>query len=106
MLPKIQKVIDSDQCISCGACHHICPKNNISLEVDGHLKNFSINYKEGWNLLGPPFDTSFNILESDLSNVIVENTFYKFTNEYKLASIMESGKGYWLKLNKDKTINY
>ncbi len=34
MLPNIQKVIESDQCISCGACHHICPKNNISLEFN------------------------------------------------------------------------
>ncbi len=66
------------------------------------IKNSSIEINEGWNLLSVPLlseDMQYNSLFPNSTS----NPF-SFNNGYQIDSLLQNGKGYWLKFNSASTI--
>ncbi len=56
-----------------------------------------IPVKEGWNIIGPlESAVATDAILSDPSGIIT-SPFYGFANGYAIASVLESGKAYWVK---------
>lgn len=76
-----------------------------SVNISGYkATNYSINLNAGWNLFGT-FD--FNIQANDvLTNPpdIIASSFFKYDKGYKIANVLETGKGYWVKFSQPGTL--
>lgn len=60
-------------------------------------KQMSVN--AGWNIIGP-FETNVPIVQiSSDPPGIIQSDFFKFDNGYKSVTILEFGKGYWVKVS-------
>ena len=61
----------------------------------------NIEVKAGWNLIGPfAADVAVSsIASSPLDNIASD--FLGFSNGYKAVSLLEAGKGYWVRVNQD-----
>lgn len=60
-------------------------------------KRISVN--AGWNIIGP-FES--NVLTSDITSEpagIVQSDYFEFENGYKIATELQVGKGYWIKVS-------
>ncbi len=65
------------------------------------IESASVNVTEGWNLIGSlsaPIDVSTIVSEPP---GLVTSNFFGYNGTYTLASIIEPGKGYWVKLDQN-----
>jgi hypothetical protein len=63
------------------------------------IPSLQVQVKKGWNIIGSiGFETP-----PPVSNIILSE-FYEYDNGYKIATILMSGKGYWVKAANDGTI--
>lgn len=69
-----------------------------------NILQITVNLTDGWNILSVP------VLAADMTGVNLFPTaispFYSFNNIYNQVSVLESGKGYWVKFegNQNKSI--
>ncbi|MBN1480276.1 T9SS type A sorting domain-containing protein [candidate division KSB1 bacterium] len=59
----------------------------------------------GWNIIGP-FDT--DVMTSEITSEpagIVESSFFGFNGGYQIATTLQAGKGYWVKVRQNGTLN-
>ncbi len=75
-------------------------KNLTGLPLDSII----INVKTGWNLIGP-LHTNIPV-ESISTNPdgIISSYFYGYNNGYHIASVLEKGNGYWIKISSNGTM--
>jgi len=68
-----------------------------SVPVQGYRIADEIPLQTGWNLVGPFHDAvSVNSLTTDPPGLI-SSVFYGYSDNYFIASMLEPGKGYWVK---------
>jgi hypothetical protein len=67
--------------------------------------NTNVTVTQGWNLIGT-FNNSVPVeaITSNPPNIIASN-FYGYNNGYFVASELLPGKGYWIKVNQNGTLN-
>ncbi len=77
-----------------------------SYQIQGQLVNqLSIPVKAGWNLIGA---LNSNISTSSISTQppnIISSLFYDYNGSYSPANVLSSGKGYWVKVSQNGSIN-
>ncbi|MCX8009599.1 MAG: hypothetical protein N3A61_00455, partial [Ignavibacteria bacterium] len=69
------------------------------------VSNKTISVNQGWNLIGP-FNNNVPIgsITSTPPNIIASN-FYGYNNGYFVASELNPGIGYWIKVSQNGTLN-
>jgi hypothetical protein len=73
---------------------------------EGIPVNYPVNIKKGWNLIGPfTNDLTLNRVTT-LPAGILTTPFYGYDNGYFTASVLNFGRGYWVKSSSDGVINY
>jgi len=77
-----------------------------SYQIQGQLVNqLSIPVKAGWNLIGA---LNSNISTSSISTQppnIISSLFYEYNGSYSPVNTLSSGKGYWVKVSQNGSIN-
>ncbi len=73
-----------------------------SYEIRGYeVLPKEIAVQGGWNMIGP-FEEGVQVTHiSSIPAGIVESEFFGFENGYRMASVLEVGKGYWVKTSRD-----
>lgn len=75
-------------------------------QIQGQLVNqLQIPVKAGWNLIGSlNSDISTSSISTQPPNII-SSLFYEYNDSYSPASVLTSGKGYWVKVTQNGYIN-
>jgi len=60
-----------------------------------HNSGLSMDYSQGWNLVGLPISED-NVPFNEVFPDAVEGTLYEFDDSYEQASTLDPGNGYWL----------
>lgn len=66
--------------------------------------DYLLDLPAGWNLIGPfDLDVPVNQIATN-PPAIFESEFFKYENGYKTTTVLEAGKGYWIKLIQPGTL--
>lgn len=68
------------------------------------LTDVEIQLNEGWNLISGPARTIEESAISDPQNAIIPGTLTGYSNGYFMSTLVEPGRGYWLRASEDATI--
>ncbi|MCX8009908.1 MAG: M1 family aminopeptidase [Ignavibacteria bacterium] len=81
--------------------------SNQSLAVCGTaVATNSINVNSGWNLIGP-YDKDVPVSQiTSAPPGIISSSFFGYDAGYQPSTTLQTGKGYWIKVNQSGTINY
>ncbi|HSP89236.1 MAG TPA: YCF48-related protein, partial [Ignavibacteriaceae bacterium] len=75
--------------------------NSDTVELIGIVSPDTSYVKSGWNMIGLfEFDLLTNQITTDPSGIII-SSFFGFNNTYHTTTNLETGKGYWVKVNSD-----
>ena len=77
-----------------------------SLTLEGEpLDRFTIPLRTGWNLIGTPVDTLFDLAAiEDPDNIIIDGTIQRYEGAYQAVQELHPGRGYFLKASAAGTI--
>jgi len=78
---------------------------NEDIQICGALPGDTVQVEEGWNMFGVYEE---DILVSQLTTTppgIIATYFFGFEDGYNIADTLKSGKGYWVRVTSDGTIN-
>ena len=78
----------------------------ISILTGEILNEISINLNEDWNLITGLSEEISIYSASDPGDIIVENTFYGFSEGYFMTDTLVPGNGYWLRAFQDGEISF
>ena len=80
--------------------------NADTLELCGIINPDVIDVQTGWNMVGAfEFDLPVSQITTTPPGIIVSN-FFGFNNGYQTASSLQTGKGYWVKVNNNGQLIY
>jgi len=75
-------------------------------EFCGIINPDIVNVQTGWNMVGAfEFNLPINQITTTPPGIIVSN-FFEFNNGYQTASSLQTGKGYWVKVNNNGQLIY
>jgi hypothetical protein len=80
--------------------------SNVTYSIQGQaVTSKNITVALGWNLVGP-FEQNVSVsnITSTPANIVASN-YFGYSNGYTQASTLESGKGYWIKVDQQGTLN-
>ena len=60
--------------------------------------NLTVEYYEGWNLVGLPLSVEDSNYQTQFLNAVV-GTLYSYNSVYEEVTNLENGRGYWLMIN-------
>ena len=73
-----------------------------SLSIPGSLRNVdTVDVKNGWNIIGSISHPAITDSIVQIPTGIVVSSYYGYDAAYTIADTIESGKGYWVKVNQD-----
>lgn len=75
------------------------------MKNNNEIKQFTINIKQGWNLIAGSLNKDCIILDNDIVEKIDSiYTVYYFSERYILSGNIINSKGNWLRAKKNGTI--